>query len=361
MKYIILIVLSSVFLFSDLFSQINLPQDHSLHSDYKIEWCYFVSILQLPNDQKVGVELSFFRYQLNSNDKLNSGSPSLVKEIFPVHFAISDINNGKHYTSQVMGRKIGGLSEYSDKVLKVHDFRMEILGDSKFRIFANPRFNQEIGIDLNLSGEKDNLFIHGVNGISKKSNLSPKFFSKYYSMTRLKTSGTVTLNGSKQEVLSGYTWMDHEWSQGDFNESNNSWDWVGLSLDDGSDWMAFRFKANQNAEAETFGSTKWNQTTKTFEPNLDRNGIQDLQLVPNMELIWKSPVTGNVYPMEWRLTSITEKLDIIIKPYFKNQEFDGRKTTGLAYWEGAVTATGTRNGRIVNGQGYLELKGYGKK
>jgi predicted secreted hydrolase len=39
-----------------------------------------------------------------------------------------------------------------------------------------------------------------------------------------------------------------------------------------------------------------------------------------------------------------------------DQELDSRASTGVVYWEGAVTASVA--GRVV-GRGYLELTGYG--
>jgi predicted secreted hydrolase len=40
-----------------------------------------------------------------------------------------------------------------------------------------------------------------------------------------------------------------------------------------------------------------------------------------------------------------------------DQELDSRASTGVIYWEGAVTA---RAGDQAVGRGYLELTGYGK-
>jgi predicted secreted hydrolase len=40
---------------------------------------------------------------------------------------------------------------------------------------------------------------------------------------------------------------------------------------------------------------------------------------------------------------------------FDDQELDARASTGIVYWEGAVTAR--QHGRSI-GRGYLELTGY---
>ena len=48
--------------------------------------------------------------------------------------------------------------------------------------------------------------------------------------------------------------------------------------------------------------------------------------------------------------------DYALTPLMDDQELDSRASTGVVYWEGAVTASVA--GRSV-GRGYLELTGYG--
>jgi predicted secreted hydrolase len=45
----------------------------------------------------------------------------------------------------------------------------------------------------------------------------------------------------------------------------------------------------------------------------------------------------------------------------RNQELDTRRTTGVTYWEGQVTVSGTRTGTPVAGRGYVELTGYARE
>ena len=42
----------------------------------------------------------------------------------------------------------------------------------------------------------------------------------------------------------------------------------------------------------------------------------------------------------------------------RDQELDTRATTGVVYWEGSETVTGTQAGRAAAGRGYVELTGY---
>jgi predicted secreted hydrolase len=44
-----------------------------------------------------------------------------------------------------------------------------------------------------------------------------------------------------------------------------------------------------------------------------------------------------------------------------DQEMTTPESTGVTYWEGSVSATGTIGGESVDGFGYAELTGYGEK
>jgi predicted secreted hydrolase len=50
-----------------------------------------------------------------------------------------------------------------------------------------------------------------------------------------------------------------------------------------------------------------------------------------------------------------DALTLDLEAMFDDQELDARSSTGIVYWEGAVTARS--QGRIL-GRGYLELTGY---
>jgi predicted secreted hydrolase len=77
-----------------------------------------------------------------------------------------------------------------------------------------------------------------------------------------------------------------------------------------------------------------------------------LRFVPGRR--WTSPRTGFSYPVEFVVT--VGGVDYVLAPLMDDQELDSRASTGVVYWEGAVTASVA--GRSV-GRGYLELTGYG--
>ena len=76
---------------------------------------------------------------------------------------------------------------------------------------------------------------------------------------------------------------------------------------------------------------------------------------------WKSSTTGTSYPIEWTISLSSRSTELRVTALLDNQELVTRRSTGIAYWEGAVTVTGTWEGKPVKGRGYVELTGYAEK
>ncbi len=79
----------------------------------------------------------------------------------------------------------------------------------------------------------------------------------------------------------------------------------------------------------------------------------DFQITPRR--FWTSAKTGARYPIGWELAVPSLGLRLEVSTPLPAQEL---ALEGIAYWEGAVDARGTRDGRAIAGQGYLELTGY---
>ena len=73
---------------------------------------------------------------------------------------------------------------------------------------------------------------------------------------------------------------------------------------------------------------------------------------------WISPTTGATYDTRWSVRLTHPALELDLSAELPNQELDTRQTTGLAYWEGAVSIAGVARGRRVSGRGYVEMTGY---
>jgi len=75
---------------------------------------------------------------------------------------------------------------------------------------------------------------------------------------------------------------------------------------------------------------------------------------------WKSPGSGGIYPSRWRLEVLPLSMDVSITSNLADQEMQTAASTGVVYWEGSVSITGTVKGVEVAGVGYVELTGYAK-
>jgi predicted secreted hydrolase len=70
---------------------------------------------------------------------------------------------------------------------------------------------------------------------------------------------------------------------------------------------------------------------------------------------WKSKASAAQYPIGWRVALPTQRVEFTVRAALEDQEL---KLGSITYWEGAVDADGTRDGRSIRARGYLELTGY---
>jgi predicted secreted hydrolase len=75
---------------------------------------------------------------------------------------------------------------------------------------------------------------------------------------------------------------------------------------------------------------------------------------------WRSPVSGATYPGGWRITLPAHSFEAVVTPYVDDQELRTENSARVTYWEGAVRVEGTRDGRTLKGEGYVELTGYAR-
>jgi len=69
---------------------------------------------------------------------------------------------------------------------------------------------------------------------------------------------------------------------------------------------------------------------------------------------WKSPHSKISYPPRWHVSVPKQNLELEVAPLLNDQELN----VSYRYWEGAVSVSGTKNGKAISGQGYVELAGY---
>jgi predicted secreted hydrolase len=194
--------------------------------------------------------------------------------------------------------------------------------------------------------------LHGDAGFSRKGPGADEY-SHYVSITRLAASGRLR-RGGKTESLSGTAWFDHEWGPGALPRDARGWDWFALQLDDGSDVMLYRMRA-EDGRATAFSSGTFVPAHGAPQP------IRWNEVEFGETAFWKSPRSGARYPAKWRIAVAGLDLDVEIEPQLPDQELVTEQSTGVIYWEGTCRVTGTRRGRAVTGRAYAELTGYARR
>lgn len=321
----------------------HFPADHGSHNEYQIEWWYFTGHLIDKKGHQTGFELTFFRRGVSRDSIRQNPSRWHVENIYSAHFAISNESDRKFWFREKISRNALGKAGAGEDSFRVWIDRWsgrEKGGNFHLSAFEGVGSDQK-GIDLNLVPEKP-VVIHGEKGASPKDGGSNNN-SHYYSLTRLKTSGTLIWNGEAMEV-EGFSWMDHEFGSNPLLDSQSGWDWFSIQLNNGEELMLYQIRNLDGSPPFSFG---------TF---IDAGGsgrsLHQKDFVIKQEGSWKSP-GGVVYPAGWEISLPERNLSLTLTPSFQNQEltvFGGK----MKYWEGSVSVTGLPS----SGKGYVELTGY---
>ena len=330
------------------------PKDHGPHPGYRTEWWYYTGNLKGDSDRSFGFQLTFFRRQLDPPgfEKFWPRPPSAWRtgQIYLGHAAVSDISGKKHLYAQRMARNalnMAGVNRTDTGIeLFIENWRMRITPQDHHLTASAEDFS----FNLTATPLKPPI-LHGDSGYSRKGSARNRA-SCYYSITRLKTVGTLTINGTPTAVT-GISWMDHEFSSTSLEPGIVGWDWFSLQLSDKTEVMIYLLRKKDGALSPASSGTYVD-----FRNDSKLLRINDL----NIKVLntWKSTLSDAVYPSGWQISIPPLSMALTVSPRFKDQEMRTSMTTGITYWEGSVSVTGTKNRKSIKGQGYVELTGYDK-
>ena len=142
--------------------------------------------------------------------------------------------------------------------------------------------------------------------------------------------------------------MDHQW--GEVASEGVGWDWASVQFDDGADLMVAVVWHPQGRRRMAAHGTY-------LHPDGTVSYLEDGDLTFTAQGAWTSPRTGVEYPVDWRVQSEALGLDLELSPFLEQAESDSA-ILNVAYWEGAVSVSGQREGQPVTGWGFVELAGY---
>lgn len=323
------------------------PDDHGPHPDYKLEWWYVTGNVATADGRRFGYQFTVFRSALAPPDTAAPRRTSAwaTRQLYLAHVGLTDADGRRFHSLERAARGAAGLAGAvaSPFRLWVEDWSLTSASPDEFFPLRLRVQQDGLTLDLTLAPRKP-LVLQGDAGFSRKGTDGQA--SWYYSITRLATTGTLTVDGRTYSVA-GNSWLDREWSTSILGRTQTGWDWFSLQFDDGRDLMFFQLREHQpNQTPFTDGTFVEVQGTATrLEPGT-------MQATPLRW--WTSPHTGARYPVAWRLRLPSRQLDLTLSPLLDDQEHH----TSVRYWEGALRMAGTDHGRPVSGFGYLEMTGY---
>ena len=321
------------------------PRDHAAHPEYQTEWWYYTGHLY-SGARKWGYELTFFQIGIDPERK-RSRSEWALHTLYFAHFTITDENGRSFRFMEQVSRPALGMAgaETGRYRVWIHDWSAGLLPDGRtHRIHADaPGF----GLTLDLLSLKPPV-VHGFNGVSQKSEGAGRA-SHYYSLTRLKTNGTLRVGGEKIPVT-GVSWMDHEFGSNQLTAEQAGWDWFSIQLDGNRELMLYQLRLKDGG-VEPLSSGTLVRADGTWK----HLPLSAFEIRPTGT--WRSPKSGGIYPAGWTIRVPGEALELRVLPTVPDQEL-WTEGTGVRYWEGSVRVEGRSGGKPVGGVGYVELTGY---
>lgn len=299
--------------------RVELPRDDAHHNNL-MEWWYYNGHLEGEDGKQYSFHFAVFLV-----DTLTTHTVA--------HVSFTDHQTGRHFAEQkrATGNPSRGIQNGID--FNLGDWRMTGGGgDDRLRVLT-----QDFSFHLELAEGAPPVMQGGVGlldfGLAGESY--------YYSRPRMPISGTLKV-GERVESVSGVAWFDHQW--GDFEILGLGWSWFAIQLDDGTDIMLYELFDKGGLPVLRSGSSTRDGVTRVLSGD-------DFKAIVTDE--WVSEKTGTRYPMEWDVEIPDEGVRVTVTPVVRESEFDGRVTSYVVYWEGAVKVAGSHRGR-----GFVELSGF---
>jgi len=343
----------------------DFPRDHWARDGYKTEWWYFTGHLEADSGERFGYQFTFFRIGLlRERPKVDSAWGA--KDLIMGHAALSTLSlfdqgrknkissGGSHRFSEVLYRAVpllGGFGTFPDSVIAWSRAPAGTVGTWELKWnregFDFRAKDEELGFSFSLSTRPVKpLIFQGPGGYSKKG-AGENAASQYYSFTRLRTEGSVSVDGQTFAVT-GQSWMDKEFSTHSLTSGQVGWDWFSLQLDDGRELMLYVLRDGEGKADYARGTLVESDARVKY---LGRDAFA-ISVIAS----WTSP-SGDSYPSEWRISLSDASLDLVVRSLMADQENRSQLVPTLRYWEGAVEVMSPEGKRV--GVGFVEMTGYG--
>lgn len=326
------------------------PADHGAHPDAKVEWWYVTGKLEAEDGSTYGFQFTVFRVGVEGAPE-SRPSRLAVRDLYLGHAALTDVRGGKflHAERGPHGRLGQGAAETGRLDVRIEDWRLVAGEDGVWKLSVDASGPERFGFDLDFRAAKP-VVLHGASpGWSRKGDL-PRQSSYYASLTDLRGDGVLTVDGRPIPVRAR-AWFDHEFGSDQLSADVVGWDWFAVRMDDGADLMLYRLRRKDAPDSP------WSSGT-FVRPDGTTEHLEAEEFSVRSDSTWKSPRSGAVYPARWKILVPKAALELTLTPAVADQELSTDRTTRVTYFEGLTTGSGTRAGRPVRADGYVELVGY---
>jgi predicted secreted hydrolase len=273
-----------------------------------------------------------------------------VKDVFLLHLALSDIDGGQFLYTQRIKRADPGFAGADLEQRRIWNGNCEVRwrGETQRLQAIADRFT----LRFSLQALKPPV-VNGQSGISRTS-ANMGWASHYISLTRLATSGALTLD-DKEYRVEGISWMDHEFFSHLLDPGQSGWDWFCLQLEDSSELMLYRLRRKDGTPDPYSAGTYVDPRGRPLHLT-----VRDFSLEPSKtpNETWTSAKTHATYPMRWKILVRSPGLALAVTTLLENQELISENPFAPNYWEGAVRVEGHDSSSALRGVGYLEMTGY---
>jgi predicted secreted hydrolase len=336
-------------------SVIQLPKDHYLHIGAPTEWWWHTGTLK-SGSRTFGFEINASSLKLNSSG--NSPTPFGLTQVM-----LTDVSNGCHFEN-TSGYPINPdtwaehdpSKDWSVELgnVSMHAPQVEPTDMTVKARFEDADTGTIVQFDLRLTQNGPPFIVWGT-GVLPDSPRPPQLDTNnfYYSLTRLRASGKVVIGNEILDVT-GVTWMDHEY--GLFSDSHgNAPKWVlqDIQLDNGvclSNYMVF--SPGQTMELNKRVSSQVTVQTKNLDGTYSNYFVESF-LTPYGRT-WKSPKTQGNYFMQLKIEVPAFNATLDVSSLLDCQEFAISESPNNSIYEGVATATGSFDGKDVQGTAWIE-------
>lgn len=309
---------------------LNLPDDHGVHPEGRIETWQLSAHLTDGDGQPVGLQFLLSRIGLAGPDAPPPVSDWEVRDLYRGHVIILTSEGAAIYARERFGRGMAGLAGYDDeeRELRLDSWALVFQDDADgahWRLTTGPG---DLSMDLVLTIDKDVMEVAG--------DTVP---FRGYTFSRMRAEGTVTTEDGPQPV-SGLASFEHLW--GDLPIPGGSpvtTDRLQLQLDDGSDVSIVRSRRRDGSGTPTLEAL-----LVDADGSVSQFGDDEAQA--HTARLWQGT---EAWPIEWRLK--LDDLQLEITPIIDAQEH----RFILPLWAGLVRAQGQRGDQPISGLGTLQL------